>query len=230
MGQTGNNAGNNGLPQVGYDILTAGGVDLQDATGSFNSAGLAYYSYDPLFGASLTPLPTLAPQSVPPALAAEPASISQAYSVPFVRGSGLNGVGNFVRGTMSLWHSLFQDAMKQCEMCTPSLGTLLRGGAPAGYVRVGRWMSPEELAEMQASGRVVESNLNGVTSVTYPPSSTGWTPPSGRVFAQFDVPVESLRGIPSPNGWAKIYGPNSMFADYLEITEMPEALNIEVLP
>jgi hypothetical protein len=33
----------------------------------------------------------------------------------------------------------------------------------------------------------------------------------------------------SPNGWAKIYEPNSMFADYHEITEMPDALDIEVL-
>jgi hypothetical protein len=43
------------------------------------------------------------------------------------------------------------------------------------------------------------------------------------------LPHLTCRQALSPNGWAKIYGPNSMFADYYEITEMPEALNIVVL-
>jgi hypothetical protein len=61
-----------------------------------------------------------------------------------------------------------------------------------------------------------------------PPNPEAWTPPPGRVFATFDVPADSVQPL-SPNGWVKIYGSNSMFADYCEITEMPEPLNIVVL-
>jgi len=49
------------------------------------------------------------------------------------------------------------------------------------------------------------------------------------VFATFDVPAESVR-VQSPNGWAKIFGPRSFAAKLYGITEMPDALNIEVLP
>jgi hypothetical protein len=91
-------------------------------------------------------------------------------------------------------------------------------------------MDPTELQAMQASGRVVESRLT-ITSVTSPPNPSAWTPPpgEGRVFATFDVPAESVR-VQSPNGWAKIFGPRSFAAKLYGITEMPDALNIEVLP
>jgi hypothetical protein len=102
------------------------------------------------------------------------------------------------------------------------------GDAPR-WVTVGRWMSPDELAQMQSAGRMVESNLNGVTSVTYPPNPDAWAPPpgEGRIFVTFDVPASSVRFF-SPNGWAKILGPNSIFADHYNITEMPEATNIVI--
>ncbi len=97
------------------------------------------------------------------------------------------------------------------------------------YVTVGRWMSTEELAQMQATGQVVESNLGGVTSVTVPPNPAAWTPAPGSnsVFVTFDVPASSVYAQTS-NGWAKIYGPDSIFAEYYDITDMPEALNIAV--
>ncbi|WP_458789113.1 TreTu family toxin [Dyella jiangningensis] len=41
-------------------------------------------------------------------------------------------------------------------------------------VRVGRWMSDTELGEMQDTGMVVESSLNGVTSVTSPHDAMAW--------------------------------------------------------
>jgi hypothetical protein len=44
--------------------------------------------------------------------------------------------------------------------------------------------------------------------------------------ATFDVPAEAVR-FQSPNGWAKILGPNSFAAKLYKITQMPEALNIE---
>lgn len=84
---------------------------------------------------------------------------------------------------------------------------------------------------MQDTGRVVESRLNGVTSVTSPPNPTAWTPPPGgnNIFVTFDVPSSSVR-FQSPNGWAKILGPNSFASKYYNIVEMPEAFEIEVLP
>ena len=96
--------------------------------------------------------------------------------------------------------------------------------------RVGRWMSPQELELMQAEGRVQESFSEGVTSVTVPPNPTAWNAAGaggGSVFAEFDVPSGSVMNI-SPNGWGKIYGPNSIFGPKLGITEMPPATNIKV--
>jgi hypothetical protein len=92
--------------------------------------------------------------------------------------------------------------------------------------RVGRWMSPQELELMQAEGRVQESTLNGVTSVSVPPNPTAWNAAGeGSVFAEFDVPSGSVMNI-SPNGWGKIYGPNSIFVPKLGIKVMPPATNI----
>jgi hypothetical protein len=89
-------------------------------------------------------------------------------------------------------------------------------------------MSPQELKLMQAEGRVQESLLNGVTSVSVPPNPTAWNAAGeGSVFAEFDVPSSAVRNI-SPNGWGKIYGPNSIFGPKLGITEMPPATNIKV--
>jgi len=164
----------------------------------------------------------------------ENAQISQSYYAPFVPGSGLNGVGNWLRDNLSLWNIWLRNTEKECVMCGPSLSStlgLMAGRAGPEYARVGRWMSPEELSQMRATGRVVESNLNGVTSVTSPPNSIAWTPPpgEGRIFVTFDVPASSVRFL-SPNGWAKILGPNSFAAKLYNITEMPEVLEIEVLP
>ncbi len=101
-------------------------------------------------------------------------------------------------------------------------------GAPA-MVRVGRWMSPEELEKMKDNGRVVESRLNGVTSVTVPPDPTAYRDaPKGSVFVEFDVEASAVKGM-TANGWGKIYGPSSLFAEKYGVKEMPEAINIDVL-
>lgn len=95
----------------------------------------------------------------------------------------------------------------------------------SGYVRVGRWMSEAEHNAMVATGRVQESTLNGVTSVSSPPNASAWirqtTAPR---YVEFDVPAGAVRPGVSPN--AKIYGPNSIFGPRLGISEMPPALNI----
>jgi len=97
-------------------------------------------------------------------------------------------------------------------------------GRAGELVTVGRWMSKGEFALMSDSGRVVESNLLGVTSVAFPASPTAYAgAAAGSVYAEFKISVDSLRSIGS-DGWAKIYGPSSMFAQKLGITEMPKAI------
>jgi RHS repeat-associated protein len=93
--------------------------------------------------------------------------------------------------------------------------------------KVGRWMSGSELSSMEKTGRVQESRLNGVTSVTFPPNPDSYkNPPPGDMYVEFFVPCGRLRKI--PGGWGKIYGPNSVFGPKLGITEMPPALGIDV--
>jgi hypothetical protein len=93
--------------------------------------------------------------------------------------------------------------------------------------KVGRWMSGSELSSMEKTGRVQESRLNGVTSVTFPPNPDSYkNPPPGDTYVEFFVPCSRLRKI--PGGWGKIYGPNSVFGPKLGITEMPPALGIDV--
>lgn len=99
-----------------------------------------------------------------------------------------------------------------------------------GLCTVGRWMSPDELEAMQQSGQVQESFNNGVTSVTVPPDPAAYTnAPEGDVFAQFDVPTDSVHFIDPNTGWGKIFGPNNIpFGKFFGITEMPPATNITI--
>ena len=85
-------------------------------------------------------------------------------------------------------------------------------------------MGPEEQQAMVSTGRVQESTLNGVTSVSTPPDPTSWVrQTAGSNYVEFDVPTSAVRGAGSN---AKIYGPNSIFGPKLGITEMPPAANI----
>ncbi len=87
-------------------------------------------------------------------------------------------------------------------------------------------MSEAEHAAMTNTGRVVESNLKGITSVSSPPNPTARVPKGNGspVFTEFDIPSSALRA--SDGVWGKIYGPNSLFGPKLGITEMPPATNI----
>ena len=90
---------------------------------------------------------------------------------------------------------------------------------------VGRWMSQTEYEAMVNTGRIQESTLNGITSVTSPPNVEAWlSQTEGTHFVQFDVPSSAVRA--SDGLTAKIYGPNSIFGPKLGITEMPPATNI----
>jgi RHS repeat-associated protein len=95
-----------------------------------------------------------------------------------------------------------------------------------GTVRVGRWMSQQEYQAMVKEGMVQESTLSGVTSVTVPPNPNAYLDAAPKsVFVEFDVPAGALRSA-GGQGWGKIYGPNSMFAEKLGITQMPAATGI----
>jgi hypothetical protein len=78
---------------------------------------------------------------------------------------------------------------------------------------------------MVSTGRVQESQSMGVSSVSSPPDPTAWVrQTSGTRYVEFDVPASSVRPQMSSN--AKIYGPNSIYGPYFEISEMPAATNI----
>jgi hypothetical protein len=63
-----------------------------------------------------------------------------------------------------------------------------------------------------------------------PPNPTAYADaPPGSVFVEFKVPSASVRALVG-SGWAKIYGPNSIFGEAYGIKEMPEAFEIKVVP
>jgi RHS repeat-associated protein len=101
----------------------------------------------------------------------------------------------------------------------------LASAASEEIVRVGRWMSDVERDAMTATGRVQESSLGGVTSVSMPPDPAAWIRQTTAAnYVEFDVSASAVRPLGSAN--AKIYGPNSIFGPALGITEMPAASNI----
>src|SRR5205814_5731852 len=63
------------------------------------------------------------------------------------------------------------------------------GAGGGSTIRVGRWMSEAEHEATVASGRVQESTLNGVTSVSSPPDPSAWVrQTTGTRYVEFDVP------------------------------------------
>ena len=125
------------------------------------------------------------------------------------------------------------DAIKAKAELVVDGAILVASLAPQGrgaetLVTVGRWMSREELATMIATERVVESRLQGITSVSFPANAKAYADAvAGSLYVEFQVAREAL-GAASSTGWAKIYGPNSIFGIGGRITEMPTAANIVV--
>ncbi|GIO67642.1 hypothetical protein J21TS3_24630 [Paenibacillus cookii] len=94
-------------------------------------------------------------------------------------------------------------------------------------------MSEDELSKMTKTGKVQES-YSGTTHVAHPsnPSAFGKQAKPGSVYAEFDVPLSSLK--PTNEGWAKIIGPNSLEGRLavkkgLPIPQMPSATNIRTI-
>ncbi|MES4611348.1 MAG: VENN motif pre-toxin domain-containing protein [Ewingella sp.] len=99
--------------------------------------------------------------------------------------------------------------------------------------RVGRWMSPDELAQMQNGGKVVQGgggqtfiSTNGITDFKA-------TAPAGSVYVEFDVPTNSLlQG--GKDGWFKLIGPDASKSQKFMLnkqggSQLPDAKNITVL-
>lgn len=143
--------------------------------------------------------------------------------IALARSDSYNPLLNEYRSTGEL-----QDAkMGILLMAAPAgrIGAEVGNASRASTVSVGRWMSDTEMNAMMRTGRVQESTLNGVTSVSSPPNPSAWvrqtTAPN---YVRFDVKASAVRPAGSTN--AKIYGPNSIFGSKLQITEMPKATNI----
>ena len=120
-------------------------------------------------------------------------------------------------------------ALKKGALEFKSFNKVKDNGAPAAK-RVGRHMSPDELAKMKKTGRVQEGG-GGQTRVADPSdANTFRNAPDGDVFVEFDVPAN--RVLPHSTGTGRIPGPNSPDArvpgrnpaDF----EMPSATNIKV--
>ena len=82
--------------------------------------------------------------------------------------------------------------------------------AAGSWVRVGRWMSQEELTNMQTTGMVQESTGGGGGSwVASPASPTAYNAAKpGSLYVEYDVPANSVK--PAGSGWGRIPGPNSV--------------------
>lgn len=88
-------------------------------------------------------------------------------------------------------------------------------------------MSDAELQQLITTGRVVESNLGGVTNVIFPASSTGYNAAAaGSCYVEFDVEDSRVVVCVPPPPWGKIYGPGHLFAGTLGIKDMPLAASI----
>ncbi|WP_367863604.1 hypothetical protein [Pseudomonas guariconensis] len=99
--------------------------------------------------------------------------------------------------------------------------------------RVGRWMSPDELAQMQSTSKVVQGgggqtfiSTNGVSDFKGPA-------PKGYVYVEFDVPANSLlQG--GKEGWFKMIGPDASKSQQFLLNKqggehLPVVKNIEIL-
>lgn len=106
---------------------------------------------------------------------------------------------------------------------------------PFGLDRVGRWMSKTEHGEMTKTGKVIESST-GTTHVATPASVDAFSKQAknNTVYAEFDIPDNSVRVTNTTDGWGSILGPNSLDGRLAKIKgqpipEMPAATDIKVV-
>ena len=74
--------------------------------------------------------------------------------------------------------------------------------------RFGRWMSPDELAQMQSSNRIVQGGDGQTFISTNGSADFKGAAPKGSVYVEFDVPSSGLlQG--GKEGWYKMIGPDA---------------------
>ncbi|WP_228901641.1 DUF637 domain-containing protein, partial [Photorhabdus bodei] len=99
--------------------------------------------------------------------------------------------------------------------------------------RVGRWMSHDELAQMQSSGKIVQGGGGQTFISTNGASDFKGTAPKGSVYVEFDVPANSLlKG--GKDGWFKMIGPDASKSQQFLLNkqsgqQLPEIKNITIV-
>ena len=112
-------------------------------------------------------------------------------------------------------------------------GSLSRQNKVVNTIRVGRWMSKDELEKMVKTGRV-QTSAGGITHVTNPSNPDAFkAAKKGSIFVEFDINMDSVKSGGNEK-WGIISGPGSPL-DKLNrkkglegIKEMPEVYNIEI--
>ena len=112
-------------------------------------------------------------------------------------------------------------------------GSLSRQNKVVNTIRVGRWMSKDELEKMVKTGRV-QTSVGGITHVTNPSNPDAFkAAKKGSIFVEFDINMDSVKSGGNEK-WGIISEPGSPL-DKLNrkkglegIIEMPEVYNIEI--
>lgn len=151
--------------------------------------------------------------------------------------TGADGLGNLVYGALGVGSvaggkpsSATTVENSGAKGVIPNTNSALKLGERAiinevNVTRVGRWMSPDELAQMQNGGKVVKGgggqtfiSTNGVSDFNY---------------VEFDVPTNSLlQG--GKDGWFKLIGPDASKSQQFMLnkqggSQLPEVKNITVV-
>ncbi|CAM3036459.1 filamentous hemagglutinin [Pseudomonas gessardii] len=99
--------------------------------------------------------------------------------------------------------------------------------------RVGRWMSPDELAQMQSSNKIVQGGGGQTFISTNGAADFKGAASKGSVYVEFDVPSSGLlQG--GKEGWYKMIGPDASKSQQYLLNKqggehLPEVKNINVL-
>ncbi|OCT39562.1 two-partner secretion domain-containing protein [Pseudomonas putida] len=99
--------------------------------------------------------------------------------------------------------------------------------------RVGRWMSPDELAQMQSSNKIVQGGGGQTFISTNGAADFKGAASKGSVYVEFDVPSSGLlQG--GKEGWYKMIGPDASKSQQYLLNKqggehLPEVKNITVL-
>jgi hypothetical protein len=105
--------------------------------------------------------------------------------------------------------ALYLEAKKNYDDFALGLGIATFGMRIAAErtVRIGRWMSEGEYANLKPGARMPESRT-GTTHAATNPSYFYKTAKPGSVYVEFNVPAKSVKI--APDGKVKIIGPNSL--------------------